>query len=155
MPKHILIPIIIILLLTAAVIAAATSHAQSITGKVTGIADGDTIIALRQHDRTQHKIRFYGIDSPESHQDFGTRAKQFVSDLVFKKDVRVVQKDKERYGRVVGIVYPGDTCINEEIIKAGLAWVYRQYCKDVICKDWLKLEQQTKANSLGWQARSL
>ncbi len=109
MPKHILIPIIITLLLTAAVIAAATSHAQSITGKVTGIADGETIIALRQNDRTQHKIRFYGIDGPESHQDFGTRAKQFVSDLVFKKDVRVVQKDKERYGRVVDIVYLEDT----------------------------------------------
>ena len=38
--------------------------------------NGDTITVLRQSDKTQYKIRLYGIDCPESHQDFGTRAKQ-------------------------------------------------------------------------------
>jgi len=123
------------------------AHAQTtITGKVVGITDGDTITVLQ--DRTQYKIRLYGIDCPESHQDFGTRAKQFVSDLVFNKDVRVVQKDMHRK-RVMGIVYLGDTCINEEIIKAGFAWVYHRYCKDPVCQDWLSLEQHAKVNQIG------
>lgn len=134
MSKRTLIPIIPLFLLFATF-----AHAETIiSGKVVGISDGDTITVLQ--DRTQYKIRLYGIDRPESHQDFGTRAKQFVSDLIFKKDVRVVQKDMDRYGRVVGIVYVGDTCINEEIIKAGFAWVYNQYCKDMVCRDWLILD---------------
>lgn len=142
--KRILIPIIPLLLLATATLA----HAQPIiSGKVVGISDGDTITVLQ--DRTQYKIRLYGIDTPESHQDFGTRAKQFVSDLVFKKDVRVVQKDIDRYGRVVGIIYLGDTCVNEEIVKAGFAWVYNQYCKDIVCRDWLMLEKQARENRIG------
>ena len=65
----------------------------------------DTITVLE--GTTQHKIRFYGIDCPESGQDFGGRAKRFLSDMVFCKQVQVVQKDMERYGRVVGMVYVG------------------------------------------------
>lgn len=109
-----------------------------IIGKVVGVADGDTITVLE--NRTQYKIRLYGIDTPESHQDFGNRAKQFTSDLVFGKQVRVVKKDIDRYGRIVGMVYVGDVCANEALIENGLAWVYRKYCKMEICGRWLELE---------------
>ena len=42
------------------------SHAgaHTITGKVVGVADGDTITVLQ--DRTQYKIWLYGIDTPKS-----------------------------------------------------------------------------------------
>jgi micrococcal nuclease len=112
-------------------------HAQTITGKVVGVADGDTITVLQ--DRTQYKIRLYGIDCPESGQDFGNRAKQFVSGMVYGKQVQVIQKDMDRYGRVVGMVYVGNTCVNEEIVRAGLAWVYHRYCKDSFCQEWADL----------------
>jgi micrococcal nuclease len=146
MPKRALILIIITILLAAATAAHAQSQ-NTITGKVIGIADGDTVTVL-QNDRTQYKIRLYGIDCPESHQDFGTKAKQFVSDLIFKKDVTVIQKDMDRK-RVVGVIYLGAICINEEIIKAGFAWVYTQYCKDPMCRDWLILEKEAKESRIG------
>ena len=113
-------------------------NAQTITGKVVSVADGDTITVLE--GTTQHKIRLYGIDTPEKGQDFGNRAKQFVSGMVYGKQVQVVQKDMDRYGRVVGMVYQGNTCINEEILRAGLAWVYHRYCKDSFCQEWADLE---------------
>src|SRR5262245_53434108 len=47
--------------------------AQTITGKVVGVSDGDTITVLDGQKR-QHKIRLEGIDAPESSQDFGSRA---------------------------------------------------------------------------------
>lgn len=122
-------------------------HAQTITGKVVGVADGDTITVLQ--DRTQYKIRLYGIDTPEKGQDFGNRAKQFTSGMVFSKQVQVVQKDKDRYGRVVGMVYVGNTCVNQEIVRAGLAWVYHRYCKDSFCQEWADLEAQAKAAKIG------
>jgi endonuclease YncB( thermonuclease family) len=84
-PSRILVILIILAL-------AVSSHANDvIIGKVVGVSDGDTITVLE--DRTQHKIRLYGIDAPEGGQDFGNRAKKFVSDIVFGKQVRVVKMD--------------------------------------------------------------
>ena len=125
------------------------SHAgaQTITGKVVGVADGDTITVLQ--DTTQNKIRLYGIDTPELSQDFGKRAKQYTSGLVFGKQVQVIQKDIDRYGRVVGMVFIGNTCVNEEIIKAGMAWVYDYYCKDSVCLDWKQSEKQARETRIG------
>ncbi|OPL18820.1 MAG: nuclease [Candidatus Aegiribacteria sp. MLS_C] len=144
MPTRLLpIPIIFTILLLATLV-----HADPvITGKVVSISDGDTVTVLQ--DRTQHRIRLYGIDCPESHQDFGRRAMQFVSDLIFRENVKVVQKDVDRYGRVVGIIYHGNVCVNEEIIRAGYAWVYRHFCKDEICQDWLTLEEEARKSRIG------
>jgi len=50
-----------------------------LAGKVVRVADGDTITIL-DDDNTQIKIRLYGIDCPESCQDFGTVAKKFWAD---------------------------------------------------------------------------
>lgn len=104
------------------------------TGKVVGVADGDTIKVM--HGGKAEKVRLYGIDTPERHQDFGTRAKQFTSDKVFGKVVRVETIDHDRYGRTVGVVYVGRTCLNEELVKAGLAWFYSRYCKRGFCGEW-------------------
>lgn len=100
---------------------------MDIIGKVVGIADGDTITVLE--NRTQYKIRLFGVDCPEKSQDFGNRAKQFTSDLVFGKMVQVISEDIDRYGRTVGMLMIDGKCLNEEIVKAGYAWVYNQYCK--------------------------
>lgn len=54
-------------------------HAWS--GKVVGIADGDTITVL--NNRTLERIRLYGIDCPEKRQAFGRKAQRFTSRMVF------------------------------------------------------------------------
>ncbi len=124
------------------------SHAQStIQGKVVGVADGDTITVL-QNNR-QYKIRLYGIDTPEKKQDFGQKAKKFTSDIVFKKQVTVISYGTGKYGRTIGVVYVGQECLNEALIKNGLAWVYKQYCSETFCNGWLQIEQEARANKLG------
>jgi endonuclease YncB( thermonuclease family) len=124
------------------------SYAQTIIiGRVVGISDGDTITVLQ--NKTQYKIRLYGIDTPEKSQDFGNKAKQFTSDLVFKKDVKVIQEDTDRYGRIVGTVFVDGICVNEKIVKNGYAWVYRKYCDKPVCKEWMKLEVQARENKAG------
>jgi endonuclease YncB( thermonuclease family) len=55
--------------------AATPNLTQVITGKVVIIADGDTITIL-DNTKAQHKIRLYGIDSPEKVQVFGNSAKK-------------------------------------------------------------------------------
>lgn len=123
-----------------------------ISGRVVGISDGDTITVLQ--DKTQYKIRLYGIDTPESGQDFGQKAKKKISDLVFGKDVRVVFDTTDRYGRTVGTVFVDSICVNEQLIRDGYAWVYRTYCDKPVCREWINLESQAQKNKAGLWSHS-
>jgi endonuclease YncB( thermonuclease family) len=118
---------------------------ETITGKVIGIADGDTLTVLDGANQ-QHKIRLDGIDAPESNQDFGSRSKQSLSDLIFGKKVTITGSNKDRYGRVVGKVKLDGKDINLEQINRGMAWFYRQYAKELSPEDQkLYDETETKA----------
>lgn len=119
------------------------SHSQ-IEGKVVAIADGDTFTLLK--DNEQIKIRLHGIDCPESGQDFGTLAKQFLSNLIFGKEVIVNKTDVDRYGRTIAIVFIDDKNVNEELLKSGMAWHYKYYDKN---PTWAKMEYEAKINKKG------
>ena len=108
------------------------------SGKVIGVADGDTITVLR--DKKPQKIRLYGIDCPEKRQPFGNKAKQFTSNMVFGKVVEVEPVATDRYGRTVAFVRIENITVNEELIKEGLGWVYVRYCKLPPCAEWQSLE---------------
>jgi len=116
-------------------------------GKVVGVADGDTITVM--HEGRGERIRFYGIDCPEKRQDFGQKAKQFTSNRTFGKTVEVTPFDVDRYGRTVGIVSIESQCVNEELVKAGLAWVYTRYCKQSFCSKWKDSEKVARKNKVG------
>ncbi len=105
------------------------SFAASFTGKVVGVSDGDTIKVMR--NGKAERVRLIGIDSPEKKQAFGNKAKQFTSDLVFGKVVKVEVSDVDRYGRSIGEVFLSDgRSLNRELVKAGFAWWYFKYSKD-------------------------
>jgi endonuclease YncB( thermonuclease family) len=76
------------------------------------------------------KIRLAEIDTPERGQPWAARAKQALSDTVFRKQVDVRVVDTDRYGRTVGLVWIGDRPINREMVRKGHAWVYRKYLRD-------------------------
>ena len=107
-----------------------TGQPQPIIGKVVGVSDGDTITVLDEQKR-QHKIRLEGIDAPESNQDYGSRAKQSLSDLVFGKTVTVISSKKDKYGKTLGRVTLDGKDIGREQIKCGMAWFYRAYQADL------------------------
>jgi micrococcal nuclease len=98
--------------------------AEEFRGRVVGITDGDTITVL--HNGRAEKMRLYGIDCPERHQAFGTRARRFTSSLAFGKEVTVRFRDKDRYRRTVAdVILPEGRNLNHELVKAGYAWWYR------------------------------
>lgn len=124
-------------------------HAGNIiSGKVVSISDGDTITIL-DGNMTQHRIRIYGVDCPENHQDYGQKAKQFTSDLVFGKMVEVKVMDTDRYGRKVGIINVDGKCLNEELVKNGMAWFYGQYCKVSFCSQWKQYQEEARIGKIG------
>lgn len=105
------------------------AHAETITGKVVGVTDGDTITLLDDAKR-QHKIRLSGIDAPEKSQAFGQRSKESLSGLVFAKTVDVETDKVDRYGRRVGKIWINGVDANLEQIKRGMAWHYKQYARE-------------------------
>lgn len=114
------------------------------SGEVVGIMDGDTITVLNSKTIKDVKIRLYGIDCPEKGQAFGKRAKQFTSKVV---EVKVM--DTDRYGRTVALVAVNKQILNEELLKAGYAWVYYQYCHEMICHAWADYQFAAKLDKRG------
>lgn len=114
-------------------------------GQVIAITDGDTLRVLYRGG--QLKVRLAEIDTPESKQPYGARAKQELSEICFGKQARVVEQDRDRYGRLVGRVYcftPGvktEIDANSEMVRRGAAWVYRQYARD---QELFRLEQEAR-----------
>jgi endonuclease YncB( thermonuclease family) len=102
---------------------------ETLSGKVIGIADGDTLTILIDGN-SQVKVRLAGIDAPEKTQAFGNASKKLLSNKVFSQNIKVEARGKDKYGRVLGIIRLGDQDINEYMIAEGLAWHYKKYAKD-------------------------
>ena len=113
-------------------------EAATLTGRIVGVHDGDTITLL-DATKTQHKIRLAGIDAPELRQAFGTRSKQNLSEMAYAKDARLECHKTIRNERKLCKVWVqpsdcprcGETLdVGYAQISTGLAWWYRAYTKE-------------------------
>ena len=134
-----------LLIVTLFLIFNLSAQAEIIEGLVVKIADGDTLTLLTGSNE-KIKVRLAGIDTPERKQPFGSEAKQALSKLVFQKKALIEVETKDRYGRTVGIVFVDGQNINYELVKQGMAWVYRKYTNDEILYE---LEAQAKTKKTG------
>jgi endonuclease YncB( thermonuclease family) len=98
----------------------------NLVGRVVRVADGDTVSVL-DHSNTQHKVRLFGIDTPERDQPHGKTSTRALARWVADKTVGVVVVDVDEYGRTVGTLYQKDTNINVAMVAAGHAWWYQHY----------------------------
>ena len=110
-------------------LAISSSAWADLTGKVIGVADGDTITVL-DSSKQQHKIRLAGIDAPEKGQAFGFRSKENLARWVYDRDAIIVGNKTDRYGRLVAKVIVDGHDAGLEQVRAGLAWWYRAYAKE-------------------------
>ncbi len=100
--------------------------ADSLTGKVGRVVDGDTLYVLDASYK-DHKIRLAGIDAPERRQAYGLASRKHLLSIVAGKQVRVEYQKRDRYGRIVGkVLLDGiDVCLEQ--VKVGFAWHYKKY----------------------------
>ena len=93
--------------------------------RVSRIVDGDTVYLK---DGT--KVRLHGIDTPERDQPYGKQATRALDGLI-GRTVFVVEKDTDRYGRLVGVIYtPEAVNVNLQMVCGGHAWWYSRYAKN-------------------------
>ena len=123
-----------------------SAPAYDLTGRVVKVTDGDTITIL-DANQTQHKVRLYGIDTPEYKQPYSRAATKALADLVEGEGVGVDVKDTDSYGRTVGVVYKGTVNVNLEMVKSGYAWWYKKYAP--LDDDLRVAEERARTDRLG------
>lgn len=101
------------------------------TALVVSITDGDTI-RVRFADGREDKVRLIGIDSPEPGQEHSQQATARLAELIEGRTVTLVTdvSDRDRYGRLLRYIYVGETFVNLEMIRSGLA-VAKRYEPDI------------------------
>ena len=138
--------------------------AETLHGRVVGVADGDTLTILAAGN-IQHKIRLAGIDAPEKRQPFGERSRQHLGHLAHGKDAAALCNKIDRYRRRVCkvLVQSPDCPTCEKTLDVGLAqvavgaaWWYREYAKEQSPEDrarYESAEQEARTKRVGCQRR--
>lgn len=106
-------------------------------GRVIKVYDADTITIASKlpYDASpmyRFSVRLNGIDAPEikgkgisnEEKEAAKVARDFVSNLVFNKFIRLQNIKNEKYGRILADVYVDDICVNEILIKERYAVKY-------------------------------
>jgi micrococcal nuclease len=119
-------------------------------GQVIKVYDADTItiaskLPYNESPLYRLSVRLNGIDTPEikgkgvSHEekDAAVLARNFVSDIVLHKYVRLENIESEKYGRILADVYFGDIHLNDLLVKERYAVKYDGGTK-VKPESWLK-----------------
>ncbi len=103
------------------------------------VLDGDTIKIGKVN------YRLHGIDAPEKTQrcqrdnlDWlcGQEAAAHLRRLIGGRPVSCIEKDRDRYGRVVAVCHAGGEDLNRAMVRAGLAWAYLTYSRDYEAAEW-------------------
>lgn len=97
------------------------------------VIDGDTVEVLVDGQQSE-RVRLIGIDAPEysknnpgKTQEYGLESKDSLDECVAGAKASIVYKETDRYGRLLGKVFAGNTDCNYRQVVAGSAWHYKQY----------------------------
>ena len=111
---------------------------------VVKVIDGDTYKILLGGE-VQH-VRLKNVDAPELKQFFGGTAKNAVRALIEGHSVAVKVTGIDLYGRLIATIQINGMSLDSLIISRGLAWIYKDYCKD---KRLLSCEALAKTKAAG------
>jgi endonuclease YncB( thermonuclease family) len=89
-------------------------------GPLVRVIDGDTFIVSIQG--AELHMRLAGVDAPESDQPFGDVAGKELASLIGEQLCVMVYEEGDTYGRLIVHLWIGDTYVNAEMVKRGMAW---------------------------------
>jgi endonuclease YncB( thermonuclease family) len=110
-----------------------SSVRKQFSGRVRSVSDGDTIV-VEDRDSQRNKVRLFGIDAPERGrygQPFAQKARKNLSDLVYRKIVRVEWHTYDGYGRMVARVWLDGNDVGLHQVCSGYAWVFRRFAEEL------------------------
>lgn len=95
-------------------------------GTVERVVDGDTLRVVLD-DGGLATLRLLAIDAPESGQEGGAEAREFVAARVCSGKVSWRSHGQDRYGRTVASVEVGGEDLGVLLVREGLAWRVKRY----------------------------
>jgi endonuclease YncB( thermonuclease family) len=96
-------------------------QAETFDAKVVAVIDGDTLSVL--HNGGKERVILYGIDCPESTQEFGPEAQKYTDESCYGKMVTIETKGTDPRGRTIAVVtLPDGNSLNKQLLEQGLAW---------------------------------
>jgi len=117
---------------------------------VVSVIDGDTIEL-----QGGHRVRYLGIDTPESGEYYAVEATARNKELVEGKIVELQsgKRDEDEYGRLLRYVYVDGIFVNAELVAQGYATAYIFDPDDRYSQVLVQLEQCAKMRQRGlWGA---
>lgn len=111
------------------------------------VIDGDTLDL-----NNTLRVRFSGINTPETGECYYKEAKDKLTNLVLNKEVytEMDKTDKDKYDRSLRYIYLNNTLINKFLVTYGYAKVYDKYKTDTKrYKELKKAEKNAISNNLG------
>lgn len=118
---------------------------QGFYGKAIKVFSGQSFTFLYRND-IHIPVILYGISCPYIGQPYAEEAKQYLTKLIFEKEVDLAWVDEDIYGRKIGIITVNNININEEMIRAGFAWHNKEQDYN---PEWAKLETEAKIAKRG------
>lgn len=106
--------------------------------EVLRVIDGDTFIT-----KEKQYIRLSSVSAPEIGDCGGSEAKTELEKLISNKPIYLKVLFRDKYQRLVSLVYTGDMDINKKLIAEGFAYYYNRD----------KLEQNSEYKKIGEEAR--
>lgn len=99
----------------------ASSAKSGETFTVTRVADGDTIY-VRDASGQSNRIRFLGIDAPETKMAYGKQSQQALKKILDAagKKVQIIYSERDIHNRIIGKVIADGKDVNLEMIKTAM-----------------------------------
>jgi endonuclease YncB( thermonuclease family) len=115
-----------LLLAFVLLVAGGTAWAETLSGIVIVVIDGDTVLFRPDHyhasSRSFLKVRLAGIDAPEKDQPHGEAAARALRELALKQRAELEIVATDVYGRKVGRLVVGGLHVNTELVRRGHVW---------------------------------
>lgn len=118
---------------------------ENIHGKNIRVIDGNTLEVLTSEQKTV-RVRLEGIDAPPLSEAFGRKSKETLIMWLENEDITVEVSAKDKYDRLIGVVFLDGININRSLVEKGLARVHEQSLKD---KALIEIESKAKTSHLG------
>ncbi|HEU4458833.1 MAG TPA: thermonuclease family protein [Methylibium sp.] len=140
-----------VLLVVALLIGAAAraAPAESFTGTVTHVTDGDTVWVRPEASSARSKpikLRLVGIDAPERCQAHGAEAGAALAAAVLHRRVEIRRRATDDHGRALGTLWLDGEDVGARMVRQGHAWSAR-FRRDA--GPYAREEQQARAAGLG------
>ena len=128
------------------------------SGRVIRVPNGETFLLnveirclIDGRIKDLARVRYIGIDTPESNEPFYGSVKELNKSLVYGKGVKLVfdEEKVDSYDRLLAYVYVGDLFVNAEIVRRGYARAETVEPNTGHEKLFRKLEKEAREKKIG------